>query len=96
MTTKRYLKITMLVLLSWVNFSLLSSDPSKNLGAKSLGLKDLYQNLLQKAQAQRTELLETGRNTWPEGPDFYDALLADTNKGIAELKQKLSNQEIGA
>lgn len=89
MTTKRYLKITMLVLLSWVNFSLLSSDPSKNLGAKSLGLKDLYQNLLQKAQAKRAELIMIGRSSWPEGPAFYDASLVEANKCIAKLKQNL-------
>ena len=85
MINKRYLKITILVWLVQANFSLLSCDKSKDLGGK-----DLYQNLLQKVRAQRDELISIGRSDWPEGPCFYDALLAHANQGIAELKKKLS------
>jgi hypothetical protein len=89
MINKRYLKITMLVVLAQVNFSLLSSDPSKNLGAKTLGFKALYQKLLQKAKDKRAELIMIGRSAWTEGPDFYDASLAEADQGIAELEKNL-------
>lgn len=85
MIAKKSFKIIMLVGLVQTNFNLLSSEHPKK--PKESGEPSFYQNLLTKAHAQRAKLLAIGRNAWPEGPDFYDALLRDTNKGIAKLQK---------